>query len=333
MSFLNPPSNDFKPVRIAVFPVAGLGTRFLPATKVLPKEMLPLNDRPLIQHAVEEAREAGIEECIFVTGRHKDMLEEHFDYQPELEETLKTRGKTDMLERVRESEMGEGELFLTRQPRPLGLGHAVWCARKLVGDEPFAVILPDDVFLSEKSCLAQMVEAYNELGGNLVAVTDVCEEDTSRYGILDIKEDRGRTVSINTLVEKPAPGKAPSRTAIMGRYILQPEIFRYLSDFQTGAGGEIQLTDSLVRLMADQPFHGYRYDGRRYDCGTRLGFIETNLAFGLADSEIGGQVAMMLEKLLKDSRDGHLSIDEKTQALLGQTENAKAEKTSQAGGE
>lgn len=294
-----------KPIRKAVFPVAGLGTRFLPATKVLPKEMLPLNDRPLIQHAVEEAKEAGIEEFIFVTGRHKDMLEEHFDFQPELENTLESRGKTDILKKVQASEMPAGSLFLTRQPRPLGLGHAVWCARKLVGDEPFAVILPDDVFLAEKSCLAQMVEAYNEVGGNLMAVTDVSKEDTARYGIVDIKQDGknygGKTVAINTLVEKPDPEKAPSQTAIMGRYILQPEIFNHLSVFETGAGGEIQLTDSMVKLIETQPFHGYRYDGKRYDCGTRLGFIETNLAFGLSDPEIGGDVERILRNLLNQT--------------------------------
>ncbi len=293
--------SPIRPVRKAVFPVAGLGTRFLPATKVMPKEMLPLNDRPLIQHAVEEAREAGIEEFIFVTSDHKDMLAKHFDFQPELVETLKSRGKTDMLQKVQDSDMPAGALFLTHQAQPLGLGHAVWCARELVGDEPFAVILPDDVFLAEKSCLAQMVEAYNELGGNLMAVTDVSKEDTARYGIVDIKEDKGKTVSINTLVEKPGPDKAPSQTAIMGRYILQPEIFEHLSAFETGAGGEIQLTDSMVKLIESQPFHGFRYDGQRYDCGTRLGFIESNLAFGLSDSEISGTLEKILRNLLNPS--------------------------------
>ncbi len=240
---------NHRPVRKAVFPVAGLGTRFLPATKVLPKEMLPLNDRPLIQHAFEEAREAGIEEFIFVTGRQKEMLEEHFDFQPELEQVLESRNKQDMLAKVRESEMPAGKLFLTRQPKALGLGHAIWCAHKLVGNEPFAVILPDDVFLAKKSCLAQMVEAYNEWGGNIVATTEVTKEDTARYGIIDIEEDNGRTVKVKNLVEKPDPEQAPSRLAIMGRYILQPEIFNHLSAFETGAGGEIQLTDAIVKMI------------------------------------------------------------------------------------
>jgi UTP--glucose-1-phosphate uridylyltransferase len=290
----------FRPVRKAVFPVAGLGTRFLPATKVMPKEMLPLNGKPLIQHAWEEAKEAGIEEFIFVTGRQKEMLEEHFDFQPELEQVLAARGKADLLKHVRATEMPEGKLFTTRQPKALGLGHAIWCARKLVGGEPFAIILPDDVFLAKKGCLAQMVEAYNETGGNLMAVTEVSKEDTARYGIVDIKEDRGRTVTVRGLVEKPAPDKAPSKLAIMGRYILQPEIFEYLSAFEKGAGGEIQLTDAMSKLLGKQPFHGFRYEGERYDCGTLLGFIETNLAFGLADPEIGGEVEEIIKRYAKE---------------------------------
>lgn len=260
--------------------------------------MLPLNDRPLIQHAYEEAREAGIDEFIFVTGRQKEMLEEHFDFQPELEQVLESRGKKDLLEKVRSSEMPAGKLFLTRQPRALGLGHAIWCAHKLIGDEPFAVILPDDVFLSTKGCLAQMVEAYNEVGGNLMAVSEVDQSDTGRYGIVDIGEDKGDTVAVKGLVEKPESGKAPSNLAVMGRYILQPEIFDILSEFEKGAGGEIQLTDAMARLIGKQPFHGFRYEGLRFDCGTRLGFIETNLAFGLADPEIGPQVSKILKHLL-----------------------------------
>lgn len=295
-------THNFKPVRKAVFPVAGLGTRFLPATKVLPKEMLPLNDRPLIQHAYEEARAAGIEEFIFVTGRQKEMLEEHFDFQPELEQVLKSRNKQDLLEKVRESEMPAAKLFTTRQPKALGLGHAIWCAHKLVGNEPFAVILPDDVFLAEKPCLAQMTEAYAEFGGNMVAVTEVSDEETARYGIADIAEDHGQTITMKNMVEKPAPGTAPSNLAIMGRYILQPEIFNYLSAFETGAGGEIQLTDAMVKLLGHQPFHGFRYDGQRYDCGTRLGFIETNLAFGLADQEIGPKVRDILKSYLDNGQ-------------------------------
>ncbi len=293
---------SFKPVRKAVFPVAGLGTRFLPATKVMPKEMLPLVDRPLIQHAVEEARDAGIEEFIFVTGRYKEMLEEHFDYQPELMETLESRGKTDMVEKVRACEMPEGKLFRTRQARPLGLGHAIWCARKLVGDEPFAILLPDDVVLAKKGCLSQMVDTYNKTGGNIVAVMDVPRKDTNKYGVLDIGKDDGKLVEVKGLVEKPEPEAAPSTLSIIGRYILQPEVFSYLSAFERGAGNEIQLTDSMARLIGKQPFNGLRFDGTRYDCGSRLGFIEANIAFALQDPEIGGDVEKILDKFRQPSR-------------------------------
>ncbi|MCF8496278.1 MAG: UTP--glucose-1-phosphate uridylyltransferase GalU [Alphaproteobacteria bacterium] len=282
--------NDIRPIRKAVFPVAGLGTRFLPATKVMPKEMLPINDRPLIQHVFEEAREAGIEEFIFVTGRYKEMLEEHFDFQPELEQTLEARGKTDMLQKVRDSEIPAGRLFLTRQPRPLGLGHAVWCAKKLVGDEPFAVLLPDDIIQNPTGCLQQMIETYNEKGGNVVAVKNIAREDTGKYGILDIDKDDGHTVSVKGLVEKPEPAKAPSTLSIIGRYILQPEVFEYLDAFETGAGNEIQLTDAMARLLGRQQFHGLRFDGNHFDCGSRLGFIEANIAYGLADLDIGADV-------------------------------------------
>lgn len=289
-------SRSFKPVRKAVFPVAGLGTRFLPATKAMPKEMLTLGDRPLIQHAVEEARDAGIEEFIFITGRHKEMLEEHFDHQPELIKTLETRGKTDALDTIKNCEMPEGSLFLTRQPHPLGLGHAIWCARKLVGDEPFAVILPDDVILAEQGCLSQMITTYNDTGGNLVAVMDVPREDTAKYGVLDIDQDSGQTVSIKGLVEKPKPDDAPSTLSIIGRYILQPNIFDHLSTFEKGAGGEIQLTDAIAKLIGTQPLHGFRFDGTRYDCGQRLGFIEANIAYGLHDPVIGKQVEAIIKK-------------------------------------
>ena len=248
-----------KPVRKAVFPVAGLGTRFLPATKVMPKEMLPINDRPLIQHVYEEARDAGICEFIFVTGRYKNMLEEHFDYQPELEDTLAARGKNDMIAAVRDSEMPAGKLFTTRQPKPLGLGHAVWCAHKLVGNEPFAIILPDDIVNHEPGCLAQMIETYNEFGGNVVALKDVPREETKKYGIIEMGEEKGDAVSINGLVEKPDPADAPSTYSIIGRYILQPEIFEHLSVFERGAGNEIQLTDAMAKLLGKQPFHGLRF--------------------------------------------------------------------------
>ena len=285
-----------KPVRKAVFPVAGLGTRFLPATKVMPKEMLPINDRPLIQHVFEEARQAGIEEFIFVTGRYKEMLEEHFDYQPELMQTLEARGKTDMLAKVRGSEMDAGQLFLTRQPRPLGLGHAIWCAKKLVGPEPFAVLLPDDLVLHQQGCLAQMVDVYNQQGGNIVAVKDVPKAETGKYGIVDIGIENGPVVRVDGLVEKPLPEEAPSTLSVVGRYILQPEVFDYLGAFETGAGNEIQLTDSMAKLIGIQPFHGLKFTGQHYDCGSRLGFIEANIAYGLADDEIGGGVAAILKQ-------------------------------------
>lgn len=293
-------NTNFKPIRKAVFPVAGLGTRFLPATKSMPKEMLPINDRPLIQHVFEEAREAGIEEFIFVTGRHKNMLEEHFDYQPELEATLQARGKDKMLAKVRDSEMPAGKLFLTRQPKPLGLGHAVWCAKKLIGDEPFAILLPDDIVNHSQGCLAQMIETYNEFGGNVVAVKDVPREDTSKYGILDIESENGGAVAIKGLVEKPKPEDAPSTLSIIGRYILQPEVFSHLDAFETGAGNEIQLTDAMAKLLGRQPFHGLRFDGDHFDCGGRLGFIAANLSLTMQDQDIGEDVKNMIRTIAKD---------------------------------
>lgn len=299
-----------KPIRKAVFPVAGMGTRFLPATKVMPKEMLPLVDRPLIQHAFEEAREAGIEEFIFVTGRSKELLEEHFDYQPELEQTLEARGKVEMLRKVKSSEMPEGKLYLTRQARALGLGHAIWCARKLIGDEPFAIMLPDDVVLAKRGCLSQMVEAYNETGGNLVAVMDVPREDTNKYGILDIGSDNGKIATVKGLVEKPKPEDAPSTLSIIGRYILQPEVFDKLSAFEKGAGGEIQLTDAMAKLIGLQPFHGLRFEGKRYDCGSRLGFIEANIAFSMRDYEIGAQVQEIVKNFAAElCAEGGVTLD------------------------
>ncbi len=283
------------PVRKAVFPVAGLGTRFLPATKAMPKEMLPINDRPLIQHVFEEAREAGIEEFIFVTGRHKNMLEEHFDFQPELEDTLEARGKHDMLEKVRDSEMPAGRLFLTRQPKPLGLGHAVWCAARLIGNEPFAVLLPDVLMKGPKACLKQMVDVYNKKGGNVIAVEEVPDEEAHKYGILDTEDTNQNIMQVRNLVEKPAKGTAPSNLSVVGRYILQPEIFEHLSAFETGAGGEIQLTDALKKLVGVQEFNAMRFSGKSYDCGSRLGFIEANIAWGLSDPEIGKGVRALLK--------------------------------------
>jgi UTP--glucose-1-phosphate uridylyltransferase len=263
----------------------------------MPKEMLPLLDRPLIQHACEEAAAAGIEEFIFVTGRSKEMLVTHFDYLPELEQTLESRGKTAMLAKLKTCEMPDGKLLTTRQARPLGLGHAIWCAKKLVGDEPFAVILPDDVVLGEKGCMAQMVEAYNDKGGNVVAVMDVPKEDTAKYGILDVHSDDGKFADIKGLVEKPEPADAPSTLSIIGRYILQPEIFDHLSSFERGAGGEIQLTDAMAKLIGAQPFNGLRFDGTRYDCGSRQGFIEANIAYALHDPEIGDNVRAFIKSL------------------------------------
>jgi UTP--glucose-1-phosphate uridylyltransferase len=287
-----------KAVRKAVFPVAGLGTRFLPATKAIPKEMLPLVDKPLIQHAVEEARAAGIEDIIFVTSQGKSAIEDHFDINGDLNKVLEARGKLDMLDAVRSTEIGSGKLFYTRQQQPLGLGHAVWCARKLVGDEPFAVLLPDDVVLAGTPCLQQMVEAYNEVGGNIVAVVDVPREHTSRYGILDVESDDGRLASVKGLVEKPKPEVAPSTLSIIGRCILQPELFAHLDRQERGAGNEIQLTDSMARLIGTQPFHGLRFQGTRYDCGDRVGFLEANVAFALELPDLGPKVREALAKLL-----------------------------------
>lgn len=290
--------SDIRPVKKAIFPVAGLGTRFLPATKVMPKEMLPIVDRPLIQHVFEEARQAGIEEFIFVTGRYKEMLEEHFDFQPELEQTLEARGKTEMLKKVRDSEMPAGRLFLTRQPRPLGLGHAVWCGAKLIGNEPFAVLLPDVLVRNPGGvgCLKQMVDVYNERGGNIIAVEEIPETETHKYGILRTDKPNEKVMDVKGLVEKPAPGTAPSNLSVVGRYILQPEIFDHLSAFETGAGGEIQLTDALAKLIGDQSFYAMRFQGKSHDCGSRLGFIEANIAFGMDDPEIGKGVRKVLEK-------------------------------------
>jgi UTP--glucose-1-phosphate uridylyltransferase len=286
------------PVRKAVFPVAGLGTRFLPATKAMPKEMLTLVDRPLIQNAVEEARDAGIEEFVFVTSRGKDVLEDHFDINPDLNQTLERRGKAAELADVKRTEIASGHLFFTRQHMPLGLGHAVWCAKQVIGNEPFAILLPDDVVLSDRPCLSQMMEFYNEVGGNVVAVVDVPREQTHRYGILDVSSDDGRVAAIKGLVEKPQPADAPSTLSIIGRYILQPELFRHLDSAQAGAGGEIQLTDAMAKLIGAQPFHGLRFEGARYDCGDKIGFLEANIAFALRRPDMADKLRGALEKLL-----------------------------------
>jgi len=274
-------------IRTAVLPVAGLGTRFLPATRVMPKEMLPVVDTPLIQYAVEEAFAAGIERIVFVTGRGKGVLEDHFDHAFELEATLAARGKDAALETARALIPPEGRIASVRQQRPLGLGHAVLCARELVGDAPFAVILPDDLVQAETPCLKQMVDQHAETGGNLVAVMDVPRAHTGRYGILDVGAVTDRLAEVVGLVEKPDPEDAPSTLSIIGRYILQPRVFEALTARERGAGGEIQLTDAMAKLIGEQPFHGYRFDGVRYDCGDKLGFLQANIAFALERDDLG----------------------------------------------
>jgi UTP--glucose-1-phosphate uridylyltransferase len=288
-------------IRKAVFPVAGLGTRILPATKAMPKEMLTVVDRPLIHYAVEEAKAAGIEEFYFVTGRGKGALEDHFDVAYEMEATLKERGKTQQLEEMHAWLPEAGQIAYTRQQRPLGLGHAVWCARHLVGDEPFAVMLVDDLMVCDPPCLRQMVDAYDETGGNVVAVIEVPREHTNRYGVLDIVEDRGRLVRAKGVVEKPNPAEAPSNLTIIGRYLIQPEVFDQLENMKPGSGNEIQLTDGLAGLIADgQDFHGFRAVGRRFDCGDKLGYLEANIALGLEHPEVGDGVRRILQNYRTD---------------------------------
>jgi UTP--glucose-1-phosphate uridylyltransferase len=284
-------------IRKAVFPVGGLGTRFLPATKAMPKEMLPVVDKPLIQYAVEEAQSAGIEEFIFVTGRSKTAIEDHFDHSYELETTLKERGKNAQVIAVNSWMPRPGQVAYTRQQVPLGLGHAVWCARNLVGDEPFAVLLADDLILADKSCLKQMVEVHDETDGNVVAVMEVPREQTNRYGILDIEQDDGRLVKMRGVVEKPEPAKAPSNLSIIGRYILQPEVFDHLARIGRGAGNEIQLTDALAELIrGNKPFHGLRFAGRRFDCGDKVGFLQANIAFALARPDMSEAVKQIISE-------------------------------------
>ncbi|PCI00064.1 MAG: UTP--glucose-1-phosphate uridylyltransferase [Alphaproteobacteria bacterium] len=287
-----------KPIKKAVFPVAGLGTRFLPATKVLPKEMLPLVDRPLIQRAVEEAQEAGIEEFIFVSGRGKSLITEHFEIQPELDDLLREKGKLDLLERVSHSDIPSGKVQICMQQRALGLGHAVSCARSLVGDEPFAVFLVDVMTLGEMGCMAQMIKVYNETGGNVIASSPVPRDLTYKYGILDVENEGDDVSAIRGMVEKPDPSDAPSNLHIIGRYILQPEIFDILDRREKGAGGEIQLTDAMVSLMQDQPFTSVKLKGETYDCGHHLGFIEANIAFALADPQFGRETQEILKKYI-----------------------------------
>jgi len=288
------------PIRKAVFPVAGLGTRFLPATKAMPKEMLTVVDRPLIQHVVDEARAAGIEHLIFVTGRNKGVIEDHFDLQYELEQTLAARGKKPELSVLAEAQPAAGATSFTRQQSPLGLGHAVWCARELVGREPFAVLLPDVLIQATQSCTAQMVEAYRERGeaANIIAVEEVPREQVSSYGVVGVGERKGKSFRITGMVEKPKPADAPSNLIITGRYILQPEIFDLLETQQKGAGGEIQLTDALLRLLKKQPGYGFQFDGRTFDCGSKLGFLSANVAYALARDDIASAFRSELKKLL-----------------------------------
>ena len=281
-----------KKVRKAVFPVAGLGTRFLPATKAVPKEMLTVVDRPLIQYAVEEALEAGIEQMIFVTGRGKTALEDHFDIAFELEATLRARGRS--LDSLAGTRLPPGAVVSVRQQEPLGLGHAVWCARDIVGDEPFAVFLPDEVMGGTPNCTRQLVDAYERVGGNVVAMLEVPPEETHKYGVVRPGETRGNLTEILGLVEKPEPGTAPSNLMLPGRYVLQPEVMKVLGDIPRGAGGEIQLTDALAALIGTQSFHGLVFDGERHDCGHKLGFVLANLALGLKQDDIAPAIRAFL---------------------------------------
>jgi UTP--glucose-1-phosphate uridylyltransferase len=287
-------------VRKAVFPVAGLGTRFLPATKAMPKEMLTVVDRPLIQHVVDEAMAAGIEHFIFVTGRNKSVIEDHFDRQFELEQVLAARGKASELEVLNNDLPGPGSTSFTRQQEPLGLGHAVWCARELVGNEPFALLLPDVLVQTQgKGCLAQMLDAYAQHGGNIVAVEPVPDDQVKNYGVVSLggKGD-GRVLPIDGMVEKPKPGTAPSNLTILGRYILQPEIFGLLSAQEKGAGGEIQLTDAMLSLLKRQPFYALKYEGRTFDCGSKVGFLTANVAYALARPDLRDAITAEIKKLI-----------------------------------
>ena len=287
-------------VRKAVFPVAGLGTRFLPATKAMPKEMLTVVDRPLIQHVVDEAREAGIEHFIFVTGRNKGVIEDHFDRQYELEQVLAERGKTAELEALNSDLPGPGTTSFTRQQEPLGLGHAVWCARELVGNEPFALLLPDVLVQNEgKGCLAQMLDAYTVHGGNIIAVEPVPEDQAKNYGVVSLAgKGDGRVLPIDGMVEKPKPGTAPSNLTILGRYILQPEIFEILSAQEKGAGGEIQITDAMLALLKRQSFYAVKYEGRTFDCGSKVGFLTANVAYALARPDLAEAFKAEIKKLV-----------------------------------
>jgi UTP--glucose-1-phosphate uridylyltransferase len=289
-----------KPLRKAVLPVAGLGTRFLPATKATAKEMLPVVDKPLIQYAVEEARAAGIEQFCMVTGRGKTGLVEHFDIAFELEATLLERGKSDVLKMLHDMSVEPGSIATVRQQVPLGLGHAIWCARAFIGDDPFAILLPDDLVLSKTPCTQQLADAYYQTGGNVVAVTEVPHEQTNRYGILEIGKTEGNLVEVLGLVEKPDPKDAPSDLSIIGRYVLMPEVMKYLSMMERGAGDEVQLTDAMAKMIGQIPFHGLRYEGERFDCGDKVGFLEAQIAFALQRPDLKDAVRNFLKKYRED---------------------------------
>lgn len=287
-----------KKVTKAIFPVAGMGTRFLPATKSVPKEIMTLVDRPLVQYAIDEARAAGIKEFIFVTSRGKGALEDYFDHNPFLEQELRKKGKSELLDTLKKTNMESGAIAYIRQHRALGLGHAVWCARRLVGNEPFAVILPDDVIAAETPCLQQMVEAYAETGGNMVAAMEVPPEQASSYGVLDVAEDLGSVVSVKGMVEKPEAGTAPSNLAVIGRYILSPSVLNNLNQIKSGAGGEIQLTDAIARdIGTENQVYGYRFQGQRFDCGSKAGFLRATVAFALARDDLREDLSRYLREI------------------------------------
>lgn len=290
--------SSFKPIKKAVFPVGGLGTRMLPATKAIPKEMITVGNKPLIQYAYDEAREAGIEQFIFVTGRNKEAITNHFDRAYELEAILNEKDKKKVLAELNEWQPEPGEVAYVRQQEPLGLGHAVWCARHLIGDEPFAVLLPDELFLDKKGLLSQMVKAYEKVGGNVIAVAEVAKEKTDKYGIITPGSEKNNLIEVNGLVEKPKPEKAPSNLSITGRYILQPEVFTYLNEKKKGSGNEIQLTDAMAKLVGKQNFNGYRYTGGRYDCGNQLGFLEANIAYSIHERGLCTPVKELLKKYI-----------------------------------
>ena len=284
-----------KPLRKAVLPVAGLGTRFLPATKAMAKEMLPVVDRPLIQYSIDEARAAGIEQFCLITGRGKTALVEYFDRAYELEATLRERNKPEALAALKDSSMQPGSIVSVRQQEPLGLGHAIWCARSFIGEDPFAILLPDDIVLSKTPCLQQLAEVYNETGGSVVAVSEVPREHTNRYGILKIGADDGRMVEVTGLVEKPKPEDAPSNLSIIGRYVLTADVMTHLGRLERGAGNEVQLTDAMAKMIGKGPFHGLRYEGRRFDCGDKIGFLEAQIAFALERPDLGPAVRAFLK--------------------------------------